>query len=262
MADVTLDPAVAAGDGRAVAAQDRPSGDGRLPGGDVERPADPRAVRVAVAPSSRLPEEAPIVVGPPPEPIAPLPVTFAGRGVLGGVGTPRGGPIGRGEGSDEALPAFLVDDRPAPVRLRRRGPGRALLVVGDGGEAVRRRVVFPDLPQRGPGGLTRREVVVDGWRIEVDIEPERRAALRERARRGREAAAHGGPTEVHAIIPGRVISVSVVPGDEVTAGQQVLVVEAMKMQNELRAPRDGVVKQVGVAAGRNIEVGDLLLIIE
>jgi biotin carboxyl carrier protein len=106
-----------------------------------------------------------------------------------------------------------------------------------------------------------REVVVDGWRIEVELEPERRAVLRERARRGAGAASKGGPVEVRAIIPGRVVAVSVAAGDDVEAGQQILVVEAMKMQNELRAPREGTVERVGVAVGATIEVGDLLVVI-
>ena len=108
----------------------------------------------------------------------------------------------------------------------------------------------------------RREIVVDGWRVEVEIEPEHRASLRERTRRGREETARGGPLDVRAIIPGRVVSVSVVPGDPVEAGQQLLAVEAMKMQNELRAPRDGVVSRVGVGVGQTVEVGDLLLVLE
>jgi biotin carboxyl carrier protein len=53
----------------------------------------------------------------------------------------------------------------------------------------------------------------------------------------------------------------VTPGDAVVAGQQLLVVEAMKMQNELRAPRDGTIDRVGIAPGVNIEVGDLLVVI-
>ncbi len=53
---------------------------------------------------------------------------------------------------------------------------------------------------------------------------------------GRATAAGGGPLEVRAVIPGKVVAVSVVAGDRVVAGQQLLVVEAMKMQNELRAP--------------------------
>ena len=63
--------------------------------------------------------------------------------------------------------------------------------------------------------------------------------------------ARSGPTELRAVIPGRILAVSVAPGDRVTAGQQVMVVEAMKMQNELRAPRDGVVAQRGGRAGHD-----------
>ena len=120
-------------------------------------------------------------------------------------------------------------------------------------------------PPLTPGPLRRRarirEVVVDGWRVEVEVEPAHLAALRERATRGHGAAGRGGPTEVRAIIPGRVVGVSVRPGDDVVAGQQILVVEAMKMQNELRAPRDGRIERVAVEVGQTIEVGDLLLVL-
>jgi biotin carboxyl carrier protein len=107
----------------------------------------------------------------------------------------------------------------------------------------------------------RREVVVDGWRFEVTVEPAARAALRERASRSREGAGHSGPAEVRAIIPGVVVSVAVAAGDTVVAGQQLLAVEAMKMQNELRAPRGGTIERVAVGVGRTIEVGDLLVVI-
>ncbi len=114
----------------------------------------------------------------------------------------------------------------------------------------------------GPNvGVLARTVVVDGWLVEVGIESARRAALRDRARRGANVAGHGGPVEIRAIIPGRVVAVSVAAGDSVAAGQQVLVVEAMKMQNELRAPREGTVARIGVAIGDTIDVGDLLLVI-
>jgi biotin carboxyl carrier protein len=140
---------------------------------------------------------------------------------------------------------------------------------GDAGRQLRnhRVQVFPastDSPQAPTtrSGVTRREVVVDGWRFEVDVEPERRAALRERASRDRGEAGHSGPAEVRAIIPGVVVSVDVAAGDEVAAGQELLVVEAMKMQNELRAPRAGTVARVAVGKGATIEVGDLLVVIE
>ena len=102
---------------------------------------------------------------------------------------------------------------------------------------------------------------MDGWRVEVDIEPEARAALRARARRGATEVGVSGPTEVRAMIPGVVFAVAVAVGDTVTAGQKIVVVEAMKMQNELRAPRDGTVDRVAVTTGARIEVGDLLLVI-
>ena len=139
------------------------------------------------------------------------------------------------------------------------------LVVDDGVEApagARHQVLIQPLEPAARGAGRRVEVVVDGWRFEVEVEPEQRAALREKARRDRGDAGHSGPAEVHAIIPGVVVSVAVAPGDAVEAGQQLLVVEAMKMQNELRAPRAGTVERVTVGERSTIEVGDLLVVIE
>lgn len=114
----------------------------------------------------------------------------------------------------------------------------------------------------GPDGRRAVEVVVDGWRFDLVVEDAERAALRERASRARTAAGAGeGPTEIRAIIPGRIAAVAVVAGDAVSAGQPILVVEAMKMQNDLRAPRDGTVARVVVSAGQTIEIGDLLVVL-
>lgn len=110
-------------------------------------------------------------------------------------------------------------------------------------------------------GRFRVEVVVDGWRFEFEVEDADRAALRARATKGRAAHIQHGPTEVRAIIPGRVLTVAVTPGDVVMAGQQLLTVEAMKMQNELRAPRDGTVERVSVGPGATVEPGDVLLVL-
>ena len=110
-------------------------------------------------------------------------------------------------------------------------------------------LLLPPEPTGGmpAAGVVRREVVVDGWRFEVEVESERRASLRERARRGargdRPTAAR--PRSVPSSRDGSCRSRSS-PGDPVVAGQQLLVVEAMKMQNELRAPRDGVISRVAV----------------
>lgn len=106
------------------------------------------------------------------------------------------------------------------------------------------------------------EVVIDGWRFELLVEDAQRAALRERASRDRSAAAgDGGPLEIRAIIPGRIAAVAVTPGDAVEAGQTLLAVEAMKMQNELHAPRAGIVSRVVTTAGATVEVGDVLVVL-
>jgi biotin carboxyl carrier protein len=107
------------------------------------------------------------------------------------------------------------------------------------------------------------EVVVDGWRFEFDVEEAARAELRERASRDRSAGLGAGePLEIRAIIPGRIGSVAVSAGDKVALGQTLLAVEAMKMQNELRAPRAGTVTRVAAAAGTTVELGDLLVVLE
>ena len=78
-------------------------------------------------------------------------------------------------------------------------------------------------------------------------------------RRGSNGAISAGPLEISAPMPGRVVKVLVREGQEVTAGQGVLVIEAMKMQNELRAPRDGCIARIHAAEGEGVETGAPLL---
>jgi pyruvate carboxylase len=144
------------------------------------------------------------------------------------------------------------------------------------GENTESRVIEPDAPDPPSGrqvvvgrsgspdadGRRRVEVVVDGWRFELLVEDAARAELRERAMRDRSAVVGaGGPLEIRAIIPGRIAAIAVTPGDAVEAGQTLMTVEAMKMQNELRAPRGGTVGRVAVAAGDTVELGDLLVVL-
>ena len=63
-------------------------------------------------------------------------------------------------------------------------------------------------------------------------------------------------------MPGRVVRVLVAAGDDVQARQPVVVVEAMKMENELRSPKSGRVKDVAVSAGASVEAGRVLMVIE
>lgn len=161
----------------------------------------------------------------------------------------------------QGAPGFLVDGEPRALRLDRRDAAHAVLVE-EVGSATGTGVVL-EAPRPDPvAGTVRREVVVDGWRFEVEVEPARRAELRERASRASGGAVRGGPTEIRAVIPGRVLRVAVAVGDDVEAGHAMLVVEAMKMQNEVRAPRNGTVTRVATGDGQTVEVGDLLVVLE
>jgi biotin carboxyl carrier protein len=154
-----------------------------------------------------------------------------------------------------------IDGRAVAVSLRWLDGVRARLETGadDAPAAI---LLLPPSRAAGRSGVVRREVVVDGWRFEVEVEAEARAALRERASRAAASHVQAGPFEVRAVIPGRIVSVEVVPGDSVVAGQRVMIIEAMKMQNELRVPRDGTVGRIVAVEGQTIEVGDLLLVLE
>lgn len=68
--------------------------------------------------------------------------------------------------------------------------------------------------------------------------------------------------KVTAPMPGNVIKLFVSPGDKVSAGQKLLVFEAMKMENDLNAPMDGIVSEVKVSEGSVIAVDELLVVIE
>jgi biotin carboxyl carrier protein len=213
---------------------------------------DPRAVRVSLDPEFYPGDAHAVSVSPATGPLRMTNPTV-GRGPLGGAAM---APQDEPPGGVSAQRQVLVDDSPSAATVRSQGGGRWLLEEESG---VTRAIL--EAASTVAGGVRRREVLVDGFRFLVDVESERIAALRERASRGRASSAHGGPLQVKAIIPGKVVAVSVKAGDAVMAGQQLLVVEAMKMQNELRAPRDGTIERVGVAVGVNIEIGDLLVVI-
>jgi biotin carboxyl carrier protein len=77
------------------------------------------------------------------------------------------------------------------------------------------------------------------------------------------AHAHGdGVAEIAANMPGKVVRILVGAGDEVKAKDGVIVVEAMKMQNEMKSPKDGIVKEIRFAEGDTVNAGDVLVVIE
>jgi biotin carboxyl carrier protein len=98
-------------------------------------------------------------------------------------------------------------------------------------------------------------VIASGHRAYVKVESDRLRAARA-ARRG---GAGGGEKAVSAPMPGRVVKVLVAVGDEVKAGQGVVVIEAMKMENELKAKGPGKVAEIHVKPGEAIESGARLI---
>jgi len=108
-------------------------------------------------------------------------------------------------------------------------------------------------------GRRRFEVVVDGWRFDVTTEPADRAELRERASRAAAQAGAGSDSTLRGQIPGRVTRVWIADGDVVEQGQRLLAIEAMKMENEIRAPHAGSVRNLRVTTGARVERGDELV---
>ena len=118
-------------------------------------------------------------------------------------------------------------------------------------------------------------ILIDGRSYELSIErrrdgyyvrhgaSERMVTFSDRSRRAREAlGVAAGPLKVLSVMPGKVVRVLVAAGDAVESGQGLVVVEAMKMENEIAAPRAGKVKSVAVEAGQAVENGALLMVVE
>lgn len=97
---------------------------------------------------------------------------------------------------------------------------------------------------------------VDGTRVEAEALDERMRAIKDLTAA---SAAASGPAPLLAPMPGLVVRIAVAVGDTVQAGQGLVVIEAMKMENELRASAGGVVTAVRVTAGHAVEKGALLV---
>ena len=84
-----------------------------------------------------------------------------------------------------------------------------------------------------------------------------------RLRSGQDAGGHGhGAAEIVSPMPGKVVRVLVEAGQTVEAGAGIIVVEAMKMQNEMKAPKAGVVVSINAKPGATVNAGDVLAVIE
>ena len=100
-------------------------------------------------------------------------------------------------------------------------------------------------------------VVIDGHRHSVDVRDPRSLRSRRAA-----AGAEDGPKKILAPMPGKIVRVVAAVGSAVEAGDGVIVIEAMKMQNELKSPKKGTVQKILVAEGSPVNAGDALAIVE
>ena len=146
--------------------------------------------------------------------------------------------------------SVVIDGQAHEVRAERAGEFGLSLIVGDAANASRELQITP--------GAARGELLASlGGRtvpVVVNGRTRRRGTADDGGRAGRQP--------VVAPMPGRVVRVLVAPGDVVAARQGVIVVEAMKMENELRSPKAGTVRDVTVTPGTSVEAGRVLVVIE
>ena len=156
------------------------------------------------------------------------------------VGPPEGGPHDSGDegphDSGDEGPRDSGDADGVGAAFRRPSTSYEIAIDDRGGELV---------------------VHVNGVAIPVAVHDPRAAW---RAHQHGTATVSGG--DVRAPMPGRIVKVLVKPGDTVTARQGLVVVEAMKMENELRAPKDGRVADVRVKEGMSVEANAVLVTLE
>jgi len=107
----------------------------------------------------------------------------------------------------------------------------------------------------GENGL---QVLLRGQQYDVEVEDERQRRLRQASE---VPGSPGGEFQLKAPMPGLIVAVPVAEGDAVTRGQNLVILESMKMQNELRSPRDGVVQRVRAQAGERVEQNQVLIIL-
>ena len=144
--------------------------------------------------------------------------------------------------------SVTVDGQSTTVELTDiEGTPTHVLAVGDS------RIVVTARPQHGHGRYT---LWTDRYRFEVEAIDERTRVTREFAAMRAVAA---GPAPLVAPMPGLIVRVNVSPGDQVQAGQGLVVMEAMKMENELRASGNGKVSAVRVTPGTAVEKGAVLV---
>ncbi len=140
-----------------------------------------------------------------------------------------------------------VDGRPVEAHIAPTGGGRSVSALIDGRSLTL---------VAGRTGAGEWSLLLDGRPVDVEVVDERTRHVREMTGAG---ARVRGPRAVRAPMPGMIVRVEVGLGQEVRAGDGLVIVEAMKMENELRAEADGTVKAVLVETGEAVEKDQVLI---
>ena len=137
----------------------------------------------------------------------------------------------------------MVGDRTLELDWVRTGEQEASILV----DGVSHNITLDKTPE-GFG------VLIRGDRFDVDLKDAVKGVALGKV-------AHSGPLKLTAPMPGKIVKILVAPGEAVEAGRGVLVMEAMKMENELKAARAGTVQEIKVKEGQAVEMGALLLVL-
>ncbi len=143
-----------------------------------------------------------------------------------------------------------VDGKPIPTDIRIIAPGVFSLLLNLQNGATRSFRCIADT------GSEQNAVLLDNQRIPYSVADPRSL------RAASAAVGDSGPRPLKAPMPGRIVRVLVAAGETVAAGQGCVVIEAMKMQNELKAPKTGTVARLSAEAGATVAAGAVLLVID
>jgi biotin carboxyl carrier protein len=151
-----------------------------------------------------------------------------------------------------------VDGEPVPLDAAAPEPGVLSLLLAGRSYEVRRDAAAPGSGNgASANGSTGSRITVNGRAFTAEVRDPRSL----RGRRAR-AGSGDGPRKITAPMPGKVVRILAPEGTAVEAGQGVLVIEAMKMQNEMKSPKKGTVTRIAAAEGATVNPGDTLAVIE
>jgi biotin carboxyl carrier protein len=160
-----------------------------------------------------------------------------------------------------AMLHVTLDGRVHVVDARRVNESAVSLLVQSGIEGTPVRSIDAAFAAQAVAGDF--DVHVAGRRVPVQVRASTWMTRQDAAAAPRAGQARGaGPQRVVSPMPGKIVRVLVKTGDHVTAKQGLVVVEAMKMENELRAARAGRVRELSVAEGQSVDAGTVLLVVE